>query len=370
LYARPLNRRRLLRVFVRRYQFRFVLANLFFFALVGSGFIGLLFGPLVYALLDASVPLEDQSETASAFLVLHSKIWLLLGLVALAGSVRLAIVSHRVAGPLVRFTRIFKAIQAGDVSMAVKIRTTDYLHPEAEALDAAVRTLRRRLAIAQKSTRQLDEALGQLILESGALPARHQVLVRAASRATGRINEQLRRFQTTPRMATDAQRLPHGGDGAMTAVPTDIERQAGFTLIELLVVIAIIGTIAGIAFPVYASALDAAKVARTIADIRAMSREIEITKITTGHPPDSLEAAGLVSHDDPYGRPYVYLRIDNLKGKGAVRKDRKLNPLNSDYDLYSVGRDGKTKQQVNNKDSLDDIIRASDGGYFGLARDF
>jgi general secretion pathway protein G len=62
--------------------------------------------------------------------------------------------------------------------------------------------------------------------------------------------------------------------------------------------------------------------------------------------------------------------ITGKKGLGGVRKDHKLNPINSDFDLYSTGRDGQTKTQITNKDSLDDIIRANDGGFVGLARNY
>ncbi len=44
--------------------------------------------------------------------------------------------------------------------------------------------------------------------------------------------------------------------------------------------------------------------------------------------------------------------------------------LNSDFDLYSVGADGLSKPPLAAKDSKDDVIRALDGGYFGLAEDF
>jgi general secretion pathway protein G len=44
--------------------------------------------------------------------------------------------------------------------------------------------------------------------------------------------------------------------------------------------------------------------------------------------------------------------------------------LNSDYDLYSVGKDGLTKPQITNKDSLDDVIRANDGRFIDLAANF
>jgi general secretion pathway protein G len=53
-----------------------------------------------------------------------------------------------------------------------------------------------------------------------------------------------------------------------------------------------------------------------------------------------------------------------------VRKDHKLNPINSDFDLYSMGRNGTSQTQISQKDSLDDIIRANNGGFVGLASDF
>ena len=53
-----------------------------------------------------------------------------------------------------------------------------------------------------------------------------------------------------------------------------------------------------------------------------------------------------------------------------MRKDHKLNPINSDFDLYSMGKNGVSKTQISNKDSLDDVIRANNGGFVGRASDF
>lgn len=47
-----------------------------------------------------------------------------------------------------------------------------------------------------------------------------------------------------------------------------------------------------------------------------------------------------------------------------------MNPLNSDFDLYSMGPDGKTATPLTAKASYDDIIRAVDGKFLGLASDF
>ncbi len=72
---------------------------------------------------------------------------------------------------------------------------------------------------------------------------------------------------------------------------------------------------------------------------------------------------------DPWGHAYPYVDQPGVGGKGKARKDHKLNPINSDFDL-SVGKDGVSKTQLTQKDSLDDIVRARDGAFVGLASDF
>ena len=55
---------------------------------------------------------------------------------------------------------------------------------------------------------------------------------------------------------------------------------------------------------------------------------------------------------------------------GQARKDRFLVPINSDYDLYSMGPDGGSVPPLTAALSRDDIIRANNGDYFGLASGF
>jgi general secretion pathway protein G len=56
-----------------------------------------------------------------------------------------------------------------------------------------------------------------------------------------------------------------------------------------------------------------------------------------------------------------------MQGVGKARKNQFLVPLNSDYDLYSTGQDGDSQSPLKAKVSRDDIIRANDGAYIGLA---
>jgi general secretion pathway protein G len=56
--------------------------------------------------------------------------------------------------------------------------------------------------------------------------------------------------------------------------------------------------------------------------------------------------------------------------KGKPRKDRFLHPINSDYDLYSMGKDGESVEPLTAQKSHDDVIRANDGRFVGLAVEF
>ncbi len=140
----------------------------------------------------------------------------------------------------------------------------------------------------------------------------------------------------------------------------------GFTLLELLFAVAIVCVLALAATFAYTAAMDRARNRAAIADIAELEVVIERYRTTHFALPDALPALRL----DPWGNPYIYTKLEGVHGKGSARKDHKLNPLNSDYDLFSAGKNGTYKSQISNKASLDDIIRARDGAYIGLGADY
>lgn len=143
----------------------------------------------------------------------------------------------------------------------------------------------------------------------------------------------------------------------------------GFTLVELLIAIAIVATLAGIAMPVYKEHVNKTRIARAIAEVRTIERAIKVYEAENDMLPDSLNEVEGGNIPDPWGNPYVYLQVAGTP-QGHLRKDRFLVPVNTDFDLYSMGEDGDSKAPFTAQASRDDIVRASNGAYVGLASEF
>ena len=147
------------------------------------------------------------------------------------------------------------------------------------------------------------------------------------------------------------------------------QRAVGFTLLELIMVIAILGTLAGIAVPVYIDQIEKAKITRAIVEIRMIDKEINMFRLEKKALPNTLDDVGYQNLRDPWGNPYQFTNHADVP-KGQWRKYKKTVPLNSDYDLYSMGPNGVTKVPITTKEGYDDIVRANNGGYVGPAAEF
>ncbi len=197
----------------------------------------------------------------------------------------------------------------------------------------------------------------------------------------------------------------------------------GYSLIELMTIVVIVGLLASFAVPKYQGYVDKARIARCVAEIRYIQKDITAYFVDREKYPTSLAELGRSQSNmlDPWGNPYQYLKIAGASftsrdlggttyyaragrpsgppesdapreggfwsgswfvseawaapdgGGGVVaspRKDRFLVPINSDYDLYSMGPDGQTSEPLTVPLSRDDIVRASDGAYVGVAENF
>jgi general secretion pathway protein G len=150
---------------------------------------------------------------------------------------------------------------------------------------------------------------------------------------------------------------------------THAGRRRAFTLIELIAVMALIGLLSALAVPRYRDIIDKARVAKAIGDIKAIQTDL----LSQDSLPPSLAAINRGTMLDPWGRPYVYFKFPGGKGSApppGARRDKFLVPVNSEFDLYSLGKDGVTAIAFTAAPAHDDVVRANDGGYIGLAKSF
>lgn len=150
-----------------------------------------------------------------------------------------------------------------------------------------------------------------------------------------------------------------------------------FTIVELLCIIAILGTLLALLVPTYTNLLDKSRNNKAISDIAILSRNLDRFLTDKGTLPETLqELAGTskpINLTDPWGNPYQYLVIIGKKKneiQGKWRKDRFLVPLNTDYDLYSMGKDEKSRSPLTAIVSWDDIVRANNGDFIGLGHKY
>lgn len=169
-------------------------------------------------------------------------------------------------------------------------------------------------------------------------------------------------------IATDNPSGSPQGLSVVTKQRKLLSNNAGFTLVELIVVASIIGVLVTVAMPAFSHFVDRVKVTRAIAEIRGFEKEILARIIEQNTLPDSLADIGLDSITDPWGRPYQYLKIGN---PGVPRlKPLGIDNLNTDFDLFSFGKNGVSQPIINDPLSEDDIVRASEGNWIGEGEEF
>jgi general secretion pathway protein G len=142
----------------------------------------------------------------------------------------------------------------------------------------------------------------------------------------------------------------------------------GMSVLELTMAIGVVALVASVAVPSVDGYLNRGKAAHAIGDIGTISIQLYRWQSNTRKFPETLAEAGLNKFVDPWGNPYQYVNVASAK-PGAVRRDRNGTPLNSDFDLYSMGPDGRTETRLDDSKARDDVVRANNGQFVGFAED-
>lgn len=171
-----------------RLQVRHLRFNLTYFAVFIVLFAGLtIAGPL--STLIGAAPADEQRAATRELLVLWSRLWPAALVTVILFAVHGLFVSHRIAGPLVRFRRVYRDIGQGDLSQRVATRQSDPLPSQAAALNDMTSELGRRVDGIKDQAATVEKAVECLrrVAETGPPEG-----VRIASLAAAAELEQLR----------------------------------------------------------------------------------------------------------------------------------------------------------------------------------
>ncbi len=151
--------------------------------------------------------------------------------------------------------------------------------------------------------------------------------------------------------------------------PPGCSRTGAFTLLELILIVAILGLLCGIAVPIYADLRYQAQLAAAKGMIREIEANVnlyyykhEVNGIKPSYPATLADVMHVLPVD-PWGNTYRYISSEDPAWYGSQRMDRNMRPLNSDFDLYSMGPDGRSAPSLSVNVSRDDIIRAGNGAF-------
>lgn len=146
-------------------------------------------------------------------------------------------------------------------------------------------------------------------------------------------------------------------------------QQRAFTLVELMLVVVAVALLTTMAMTSYEKFMDRARNAQAASDIREIDAIITRFYTQQSRYPLNLAEIG-VSKKDPWKNDYVYLDFSVVPSDSWKRKDGNLQPINSDYDLYSKGKDKASKLPISSGTGADDIVRGRNGNYVGLGKDY
>ena len=157
--GKPYHRRQLL---IGRFQYQLLGFNLLYFFVV-IFFIGIIiYLPLIVQINNTDLPISQRVVVAEEFLSFHFRLGPPTLIVFFLLFLHAVIVSHRIAGPLYRFKKIYKAICEGDLTCHIILRKGDYLEEEAELINRMVFYTREKLIEIQGGIQAAEKDLEKL----------------------------------------------------------------------------------------------------------------------------------------------------------------------------------------------------------------
>ncbi|MFQ5988856.1 MAG: hypothetical protein ACE5K9_02960 [Candidatus Methylomirabilales bacterium] len=201
-------------ILIDRFQYQLLLINLLYFFAILLIFSAALFVPLIIQLESTTLSMPEQEAVASQFLSLHARVWPALLITFLLFAIHSVFVSHRIAGPLMRFRNTFKAIASGDLSGRVILRKHDYLTNEADILNEMVAGLQTKINGIEAQHREVRAVFNEIRggVEAGSIEGIRQK-IEVLSTQMQKLRECIDQFQMP------AEKTPGERDSRAAVVP-------------------------------------------------------------------------------------------------------------------------------------------------------
>jgi len=145
----------------RKLQFKLLLYSvgyiLFYIVAIGAG----LFVPLMIQLSNADQTSPEALVVATNFLYLHYHFWPVALLSVIIVALHSILTSHRIAGPLYRFRRIFLDLKEGTIPEVAHLRRRDLLESEMQSINEMLDGLRARISGIQRAEELLEQSIAE-----------------------------------------------------------------------------------------------------------------------------------------------------------------------------------------------------------------
>jgi len=158
----------------------------------------------------------------------------------------------------------------------------------------------------------------------------------------------------------------------------DRNKERGFTIAEFVISAMVATLLLTMMIPATMNLIKQAKEDKVVIDLKAIAEKVDEFRKHNSRYPLSLMEVYTAMPIDPWGNAYQYLNIaddpghghGHGNGNGKQRKYKNEKAINEDYDLYSMGSDGKSAPPLTAGPSQDDVIRANNGHFIGIVTEY
>jgi methyl-accepting chemotaxis protein len=157
--------------------------GLLYGGLVLAAVIGGIFAPLLWDLTSTNTYVEEQ---AIVMLYMHERLWFLVLVCAVIVALSALKMSHRIAGPLVRYKRNLRLVAGGKLPTPLRTRAGDYLQEEVRCLNAAIAGIGERVDTIKNAAAAVRAGVDAIAAAGASLPDGRIDALLAASRELDR----------------------------------------------------------------------------------------------------------------------------------------------------------------------------------------